>query len=74
MKKFVVSMKAETYIDVEVEADTKEEAARKVNEGDLLERSFDENVKFSDLDFPTYRAFVQCLDDKDDDFEEVSIY
>lgn len=73
MKRFMVSMKAETYIDVEVEADTKEEAVRKVNEGDLIEWNFDENVKFSDLDFPTSKVLVECLDDENDEFEEVNI-
>lgn len=71
MKKFMVSMAVETFINVEVEAYTKEEALRKARGGNYIDWYFDEPLKFRDFFFPTNEALVECLDDEDDEFEDV---
>lgn len=71
MKKFMVNVAVETFVNIEVEADTKEEALRKAREGKYIDWDFDENLKFRDLYFTTNRALVACLDDIDDEYEDV---
>ena len=61
MKKFIVNMEVGTYIDVEVEADTKVEALEKVLDGEYLR----------DLDILGDEVLVYCPDDENDDYEEV---
>lgn len=73
MKKFMVNMAVETFVNVEVEADTKEEALRKAREGKYIDWDFEECLKFRDFFFPTNKALVSCLDDEDDEFETISM-
>lgn len=74
MKKFMVTMAATTFISVEVEADTKEEALRNAREGNYIDWSFNENLELRDFWFPTNKAIVTCLDDDEFDCgEPVSI-
>lgn len=69
MKKFVVTVMASTFISVEVEADTKEEAFRKARAGDYIDWSYDDSLEFRDFWFPTNKAIVSCLDDEGNELE-----
>lgn len=71
MKKFIVNVAVETFVNVEVEADTKEEALRNAREGNYIDWDFEECLKFRDLYFTTNDALVASLDDREDEFEEV---
>lgn len=71
MKKFIVNMEVGTYIDVEVEADTKVEALEKVLDCEYLNWDFIEDIKFRDLDILGDEVLVYCPDDENDDYEEV---
>lgn len=69
MKKFMVTMAATSFISVEVEADTKEEALQKAIDGDYIDWSYNENLEFRDFFFPTSKAIVSCFDDEGNEIE-----